>query len=189
MDSHLQPHYEKLYLALGRLVHEWAWLESSVNHLLFDLAALHSDQFYKGHGASHVITSVLSNIDVRSCVGIVRALAFTIGDEGRDFFYRLEPTLNLILNELRNKRNRFVHDQWAVIASDRIVRFQQGTRIPKAPASGERTLLLGNQETFSSIDEIAAVAIDVHNARIKLINFSDELQEMYQRKYPDEESQ
>lgn len=188
MDPHLKPHYEKLYSALGHLVHEWAWLESSVNHLLFDLAALQSDQFYKDLGASHVITSVLSNIDIRSCVGIVQALAFTIGDEGRAFFHRLEPTLNLISNELRNKRNRFVHDQWAVLASDRIVRFQQGTRIPKAPGSGERTLQLGGQETFASIDEIAAVALDVHNARVKVARFSNELQEMYRRKYPDEVS-
>lgn len=186
MDAHLKPHYVELHRALGYLVHEWAWLESQVTRLMFDLAALHSKQFYDDDGVGNFFTTVSANIDLRSSVAIVKALAFGIGEE-RTVFNQLEPLLNEIAVDLRNKRNRFVHDQWAVLAHDHIVRFEKGTKLPKEPGTGERRLNLGSQEQFASVAEIEAVAVRVHNTRIELMNLGEELQEAYRRKYPAEE--
>lgn len=186
MDAHLKPYYAELHRALGYLVHEWAWLESEVTRLMFDLAALHSKQFYDDDGVGNFFTTVSENIDLRSSIAIVKALAFELGDN-QAVFNQLEPLLNEITVSLRNKRNRFVHDQWVVLAHDLIVRFEKGTKLPKEPGTGERRLSLGSQEKFASVTEIEAVAIRVHNVRIALMNLGENLQETYERKYPAKE--
>lgn len=154
--------------------------------MMFDLAAVHSQQFYDDPGVGTVFTVISSNTDLRTNIGIVKALAFKIGD-GQTIFDRLEPLLNEIGNELRNKRNRFVHDLWLVSNADRIVRIEMGTRLSRVPGSGERVLELSKHEEFTSLSEIDAVALQVHGARVQLLNFSDELQEFYRQRYPEEE--
>lgn len=186
MDRHLKPHYDKLHEALGSLVREWAWLEHAVSGLIFDLAAISSKAFYEDHDIGAFYTAVASNIDLRAASAIARGLAFASKDETNQFD-DIEAALNLINNELRNLRNRYVHDQWMVAAHDRIVKFQKGTKLPREAGSGERTLSLTTHEHFSSVTEIEAVVTRVHNARIWLNRISDDLQEVYRRKYPDAE--
>lgn len=173
------PRSEKqLHEALGCLVHEWSWLEASVGGLLYDLAAIHSDCFYKVDGAGLVFTTMLTNSNMKSNIANIRALSYEAA-EPSDLFERLSPLLNEISNELRNKRNRFVHDRWLVLSSQRIIRIQDGTSILRAPGSGERTLTYHQQEEFASIEEIRATAVRVHNIRMLINEVQDELQEIH----------
>lgn len=187
MDRFLKPHYEKLHEALGDLVREWAWLEEGVVHLIFDLAAVGSRSFYEDQNVAAFCTIVASNIDLRTSINIAKALAFSVREEIGNF-EQIEKTLNEINNDLRNERNRFVHDQWMVSYSDRIVRFRKGTRIPRQPGSGERKLELSSAERYGSINHIQRLAVRVREVRSLLNDFSEICQEAYRQKFPDEES-
>lgn len=155
---------------------------------MFSLAALHSKQFYEDEGVSDFFHAVAANVELRSKVAIIKALAFGRGHQPA-IFNRLEPVLNEISVELRNKRNRFVHDTWVVLEENLILRHERGTKLPRSPGTGERTLALTTSERFTSISDIQAVATRVEQVRIDLIEIEEALEELYRQKYPDEESQ
>lgn len=176
--------FDDLHRAIGRVVYEWAWLENDVACLVFDLCALHSPAFYRDPGAARVATAMNADLDLRANIAVAKTLAHQVSDRP-GFFERIETALNIVNNELRNERNRYVHDIWHLIG-DQPFRYKAGAAIRRQKGSGDSVLEFGTRKTFSSVTEADAFADAIHSKRVDLINLSEEAQGLYRARYPDE---
>lgn len=177
--------YDDLYLAIGRVVYEWSWLEQDIAALIFDLSAIHSRQFYEDDGVGVVSEIFAEDIDLRTNISIAKSLAKQVV-EHPDLFDRVEAILNTVNAELRNERNRYVHDTWFVLGK-KPIRYKRGTSIRKVPPSGEKALELGAQKVFESFEEVSKLADAIHEARNAVIDASEHARKIYRLKYPPEE--
>ena len=177
---------DDLYRAIGRVVYEWALLEDLVDALVFDLTAICSRRFYEDDDIQAPYILMSSNLDLRANISTAKALALHIEEDVPDLFSRLEPVLNRIENEIRNERNRFVHDRWT-LWGDKIVRAKAGTKISREPATGHPKLDIGSVKEFAQMSDVEAVADHIFAQNILIQKVREELQEAYRQKYPVEE--
>lgn len=98
--------YDKVALELGYITMEWGRLEDGMNRLIEALAPLSRTQ-------EQVNQAIIGNIDVRGKIQIVKALAF-IRNYENEWFSELVGILDNIDNDLRARRNGYVHASWTV---------------------------------------------------------------------------
>jgi hypothetical protein len=99
------PHsirFDKAAEELGLVCIYWAWLEQTLDELIIELAKLERGDIGR---------SVTANADIRPKISMTKALAFLRKPSDDWFSYALE-TLDLIDNNLRPRRNLFVHSGW-----------------------------------------------------------------------------
>ena len=77
--------------------------------------------------------------------------------------------LNWIDNDLRNERNRCVHDLWQITGSS-IRRIKQGAVVRKQPSSGDPKLEFGSVRSFGSKDELGEFHMDIYTATEEIDN-------------------
>jgi len=176
--------YDDLYRAIGRVVYEWAWLEKDIAGLVFDFCALQSPAFYEDSGVGKVSIALNANLDLRANIIMVKTMAHQTSKT--EIFPRLEKVLNNVGNEMRNERNRYVHDAWFV-AGGRAHRMKAGSRILRQPASGETIVEHGGITHFVSLQNVHDFADKIHETRMVIMAFSDEAENLFRLKYPEEE--
>ncbi|HTV69759.1 MAG TPA: hypothetical protein VMF90_14590, partial [Rhizobiaceae bacterium] len=96
---------EIMVLSLGRSVIAWSYLERAVEHSLGILLTAHGVPFAE----SEIIST---NVSLRDRVPLIATLAHR-KFASAPWFDELIDLTNLASNELRNRRNRIVHDAWA----------------------------------------------------------------------------
>jgi hypothetical protein len=91
-------------LELGRITMEWARLEGAVNEAIGLLAPLEEGS---------VTEVVIGNADMRGKVQMMRGLAF-IRKRDDTWFDDVNYVLSIIDNDLRVRRNEFIHAEWFI---------------------------------------------------------------------------
>lgn len=181
----MEDPYDALFQAIGRTIYEWAWLESDVAALVFDLSAYKSPAFYEDAGVGRVSMLINANLDLRTNIAIAKSLALDVA--GRpDFYQEVCNALNPIANDMRNERNRFAHDIWYVAGSG-AVRLKPGTSIKNEPGSGIPRDDLRVERRYADLKEVREFADLIAAQRKKLSELSETVQEMFQLRYPAEE--
>lgn len=174
--------YDDLFCAVGRVVYEWSWLENDVAALVFDLSAIDMPSFYSSFEGDALVNALSANLDLKANIAIIKTLAFAIDDQS-DFYTRVERVTNFIGNELRNTRNRYVHDRWH-INTGKVIRYKSGTVIKREPSSGKRLISYGSTEEYASVSEVDAFAEKIHLARRDIMRLSEEAQSLFRQKHP-----
>lgn len=150
------------------------------------MCSVASDNFYTDAGVSNSYALLSANLDLRGTINSAKALALSICTDNPILFSRLEPLLNRIDNELRNERNRFVHDRW-IVAGDKIVRLKTGTKISRLPSTGNIRLETETKREFATISDVSEVASRIADANRQVADLSEQIQETYRQKYHPEE--
>lgn len=122
-DPHGKP-LQRVALELGYISIYWAWLEDAIDSLITHLGPLE-----EGHAAN----AITGSIDLRQKIQIVKALAFIRKGESKGWYEAVISNLNVIDNDIRSRRNAYVHSPWFV-PKGRLVRHKKSTKIAKAQA-------------------------------------------------------
>ncbi|MCA1529734.1 hypothetical protein [Bradyrhizobium yuanmingense] len=128
-DPHGKP-LQRLALELGYISIYWGWLEDAIDSLITQLAPLE-----EGHAAN----AITGSTDLRSKIQMARALAFIRKGESQGWYEAVISNLNVIDNDIRGRRNVYVHSPWFV-PKGRLVRHKKSAKISKAQAFQPLTL-------------------------------------------------
>lgn len=150
---------DQVATAIGRSVCWRGSIEFALRSLCVDLAGFR-DLSFTGAKAREALEITLSHGDTRQRIAAAKALAFETMDP--DTYDEIERLLNVIDNKLRQKRNRFAHDEWE-IDGDEIVQRKHGA-IVKNVQSRERKMLWSIEARYGSVDEVHAFATEVSKA-------------------------
>ena len=93
---------------IGYLCIAWNWLDLEIDAILFALM---------GSDDESATAAVIYNMDQRDKIRAVLALGF-IKKPSDDWYAELRSVVNEIDNNLRNERNRMVHDVWRFDGQD-----------------------------------------------------------------------
>ena len=137
---------------------QWTLLEMFLNELMRNLLSLDPGKESE---------SVTSNIDVRDKIQIVLALAVLKKIDDK-WFDELKAILDLVDNDLRSARNRYVHDLWSPDgATNKLKKLEFRTAL-KRPQSRKPLELTTLHETNVEPAEIWATADAITNAAAKI---------------------
>lgn len=173
---------ERVAAAVGRSCYWWNSIEFTLSELCINLARFHDRQF-EVEQVWNVLTVALSHMDARQRIAVAKVLAAQGIDP--DLYGEVETLLNVIDGELRNERNRFVHDQWDVI-DERIVRRKHGARVVR-PQSRMIDVSYSTDKHYASADDVDEFSQRVETALRRLIAVNNELTELYAELWPSEE--
>lgn len=102
---------DQLLHAIGEAAYRWVHLEEFVGGII--LHAAQCLDCYFDHDPAWQVTFVLVvNMDFRARVNAAKALVHLVDEEG--LYEQDKVVLDRISNDLRNQRNRYLHDQWFV---------------------------------------------------------------------------
>ncbi|WP_375289837.1 hypothetical protein [Qipengyuania sp.] len=177
--------WDKVYAAIGKVVCEWAELENDLVRLLHDATIAEAPAFRSDARTHMAFLALVENLDIRATVAAIKAIHFHLTYDF-DFVAPIGPCLNRIENELRNERNRIVHDSWRLYQSGKLRRLQRGTKLVRQKGSGAELLYMGQSSEFESYRDIEAVAFRIQSEREILKAFREELLRLPPIK-PDEE--
>jgi hypothetical protein len=94
--------FDKLAPELGHITINWGVIESMVDDFIKELARLDEKD---------VSNAILGNADLRGKISMAKALAF-VRRPTDDWFDAATKTLDRIDNDIRVRRNQFVHARW-----------------------------------------------------------------------------
>ncbi len=135
---------------IGRSSYWWGNIELTLQSLCVNLARFNGKEL-DSEPVWNVLDTILSHMDLRQRIAVAKVLAAQGVDP--DLYGQIERLLNTIDNDLRNERNRFVHNHWR-LEGDSIVRRRHGARVTR-PQS--RTLAI-HQSTDRRYDSVAQIA-------------------------------
>lgn len=95
--------FDKIALELGRVDMAWSRIEDLIDAFIAEL--LHFDE------RSEIVRCITANADIRNKVQMVKSMSFIRKDDSH-WFDTLVKHLNTIDNDLRSRRNSFVHAHW-----------------------------------------------------------------------------
>ncbi|EFI52017.1 hypothetical protein [Afipia sp. 1NLS2] len=124
------PRLEKIALELGYISIYWAWIEDVIDELVTTLAPLQE---------GHVADAITGNADMKQKIQMVKALAFLKRKEHPGWYDSVVGNLNTIDNDLRTRRNSYIHSMWKV-PRGRLTRQKKIVRISKPQAFKEPEL-------------------------------------------------
>lgn len=139
------PKFDRLAVALGHICIGWSRLERDLDEFIELLAPLE---------AGDISRSVTAGMDIRDKVQAVRALAYLRKPNDR-WFKTMLSILDYIDNDLRVRRNRYIHDGW-YIPEGKLTRFQKQIKLEK-PNSFQLRLVTERQfrDNISAIEMLA----------------------------------
>ena len=115
---------QRVALEIGYMCIYWAWIEDTIDALISNLAPIDDEK---------VCEAIVGNADLRQKVQMVKALAFLQRQDLEDWYTNLIETLNTIDNNLRGRRNTFIHSAWYT-PKGKLFRHKKGVRISKPQA-------------------------------------------------------
>lgn len=156
MDDRLKPFAE----AVGEMCNEWAHLEQWVSRLFLAIGGWD----YRLPNASVMVGC----LDFRDQIRAGKAGAINRFQNGR-FLTAVIDSFDYIDNELRNARNRCIHDIWAP-AEDGVgaMRANLIARIGKMPGSGQWTVKPWDNRYFK-VETVREITLDIANERQYLL--------------------
>jgi hypothetical protein len=138
----------------------------------------------KDHPEREVTTTTLAtalyNMEFREIAATIKTAAFVVGIP-KKLTDELSEVLNVIDNELRVERNRYVHDQW-VDEGDLALRFQAGTRVTMLQAR-QPIHEFGRVKYYRTTDEIWKFVSDLEEAHSRLNGLHSELWQLCFERY------
>lgn len=180
MSQSSDYHWDRLFSAIGKVVCQWSRLEADLADLLYQLNSTIAPDISRSAEAWCVHSYMAENMDLRALCGAIRAAVFHL-EYDQDLGPDISPALKRIENELRNERNRIVHDEWKVGESGRVRRVRRGTKLARQPSSGEETLEIGLSQDFTSVGDIEAVAVQIQTERDHISSFIEKLEALQPR--------
>jgi hypothetical protein len=155
--------------ALGYVIITWGYLQSSIAELLKALLPIQDN----------IAKNILSgNIDERDQIKIIRELGwycFNSFKNEHNQYDGFSELLNTIDNDLRPKRNRFVHDLWISSSQDgNPILFDTRTRMAKQTQNGQKIPIQGNTTPISE-EEIWDFIQNVQSATTQIVQFRIQL--------------
>ncbi len=139
-------------LGVGRLCHAWADLESVVEFLF---------EILTGMGITPSSGVIVSCLDFRDLMNAVRVGAIATGQDRR-WADEIIQTLNYIENDLRNSRNRYVHDRWWLTDDGVVERYSKSPKVLKAQARTASHVTTG-ETTTESLPRLRSLTRDVRD--------------------------
>jgi hypothetical protein len=97
------PQMRKLATELGYVCIYWGWIEDAIDELITYTAEIEYEQ---------IAQAIMGNADIRQKIQMAKALAFLRQDANGEWYRETIKLLNTIDNDLRQKRNRYVHAAW-----------------------------------------------------------------------------
>ena len=164
------PGYYPLFEKIGEVSALWSTVENDLRGFVIDLSCWHDGKFLEDHpedtGAFICLITAIGHMELRGLVATAKVLAHWVNTpEG--FYERCEPLLSKFDNDLRNRRNRYIHDSW-ILWGDKIKRFRSGSAIRREQGSGTRKYDYSPTEEFSSMDEIGKLGVEIREALLQL---------------------
>lgn len=186
------PGYYPLFEKIGEVSSLWATVEADLRGFVFDLSCWHDGRFLDSEasadqaGAFVCLITAFGHMDSRALVATAKVLAHWVS-EPEGFYERSEPILSLFDNDLRNRRNRYIHDNW-ILWGDKIKRFRSGSIIRREKGSGKRKFDFSPTEEFSSLEEIGDLASEIRRALLALDELAQEIRDAAYEKWQPQES-
>lgn len=144
--------------AIGALCMSWSLMEAMLGELVRVLLNLELGQESE---------SVSGNIDCRDQVQIALAVGFLKKIDDK-WFEELKIVLDLIDNDLRNKRNRYVHDLWTFDVTTYVVQKVQWKTVIKRPQARKALELTTLHKTDVSVDDVWSASNAISDAAGRL---------------------
>lgn len=141
--------YTTVATAIGEVAIWWSAIETMAHGLAIRLTILNEPAMNTPKGRDQ-LNLVLVNMGQRDLFSAVKALAFDASKD--DLFPRLEPLLNVLDNDIRPERNRYIHDSWFA-TGELAERTSRSARIVNAQAR-LKELRAFHKTTFASFDEL-----------------------------------
>ena len=139
--------------AIGYTCITWSILETEIDELTSILCGIQPN--------TDESRSITGNVDIRDKINICLALGF-IRKPDDEWFCDLQFTLQTFVdNDLRNRRNRFIHDRW-IAGHSSVIKRQEAAKIRKPQAN--QLVLETFKETDVSADEIWKLVEDIQTA-------------------------
>jgi hypothetical protein len=148
----------RVAIEIGYISIYWAWLEDAVDELVTTLGPLE-----RGQPAE----AIMGNTDIRQKVQMVKALAFLRQGDHADWYTSVIETLNTIDNDLRGRRNQFVHAGWYT-PKGKLTRQKKSVKLSKSQAFQSLTLST-NSRVEIKIDDVRSFRKGVLHAVKKVI--------------------
>lgn len=177
--------YEKLYARIGEVASLWASLEQSLRALLHDLATLQNPIFSHPDDDSAFIVAITmaGHMDARQLIASAKVFAHWASADINGFYGKATRLLSNIDNDLRNQRNRYVHDQWYIMG-DRIGRIQGGSIVKNEPSTGEPKYQYHRDTRYQNLEATGQLAKDIRAAILALDEMAQEVRDAALAKWP-----
>lgn len=159
LPKHLVPYAT----AIGVVCLDWSYLESTANQFLYRLLQINDVKKFQ---------TVCHNIDFRDRLAIIAQLCFIARppNPADRWFNTLKWCLDKIDNDLRVRRNRFVHDKWILKPGDEtpfVQRISARTGLKKQPSTGQYEHFTQEFGEETSTD-VLSLANEIHQMGIRL---------------------
>jgi len=118
------PSLNKLAMVIGHLCIKWAWIEETLDTFIGNYAPL---------AEGHIQHAITSNLDIKNKIQILKALAFERSQSDK-WFDDVSRLLNIVDNELRPERNKYVHGVWHTRVEGKLHRTSLRISFKKAQA-------------------------------------------------------
>lgn len=166
-----QSLYEELAQVIGEVVMEWTYIESLVADMAINLAS-YRDRAYEEDPVRNPFTMAILCMKLPERIALTKALAHAVADP-TDYYPRLERALNVLDNELRTERNRFIHDSWHFHGSE-IVRLTEGPKMVR-PQAQRREISMGVKKRYANTEAVRTFHDQLVATRISLVDLDNEI--------------
>jgi DNA polymerase III delta prime subunit len=163
------PQLENITRAIGYVCVFWASLEDAIDILLTTLLPLEKITVTPEE-KDRIAHAIVAGLDMRDKIKMLRAVAF-LRKIDMSWFKKLTKILDRIDNELRIKRNRFVHDSW-VAPQGRIQRINKQIKFKKPKAFVLE--LLTEERTSVKMKEVWDLGKSIVSAQMKIVGLAIE---------------
>ena len=172
----------RVHAEIGKVCSRWAELEFLTTETIHALAALCHDSFVE-HTPRAVVEMIVTHSDIRTRISVAKVLVEAAGLKN-DLGERLVTLLNVIDNDYRLERNRFIHDEWVITRKTAV----RTTIRPKVVRLQSRTtdLVFGTSKTFT-VAEVGEFSLQLAHALSDLMGLIEELEALGPPRPPLEE--
>jgi hypothetical protein len=172
---------DKVAEAIGWVCIFWAWLEHTIDEAIYTIIAFDTLKIGEKR-IKEIENAFAASGDIRSKIKTLRAVAFICKWDDR-WFKKMDKLLNRIDNELRPRRNMYVHHHWTA-PKGRLEIFSKQAKF-KRPQSFKLELITSERKPIK-MGEVRRLYSAILSSQIKLIGLYLEHKEI--QKYVEDEA-
>ena len=152
--------FDEVLRGIGFVCKSYAHLESDIDYFVQAMSGMR-------RGLSNPVTS---SMDLSAKIEAAKLLAFE-GKKTDDWYKECRTVLNIIQNEIRPERNRYVHDIW-VLSKKSAIRVTNKPKIKKQQAHKPEELI--TSEVYVSADDVWALGEKIVSASLSISSLEHE---------------